>query len=213
MIKQCNNCDRVSVADREYCFYCDRLVKKYMALPPLPPMPLMLPLTKLPASPPPLPPLPMESCPICYDSFRKQDLVKTPCNHLFCQPCLYKLFETPNLQVKCPICRGSFDDWGFYNNWQSNHPAERKEVDAEDPTWQRAEREYASAQRFRHKCTRAINGAFPRPIRGVWFSPNTSIVVCACNTQNLMRRDDLYHHLHSESHVNFAREFRSTFRF
>lgn len=44
-------------------------------------------------------------CPICYCDFDTP--VRTPCSHLFCDPCLVRWLKTP-LRNTCPICKHVF---------------------------------------------------------------------------------------------------------
>jgi len=40
------------------------------------------------------------SCPICYENFNEDNIIKTNCSHLFCKQCITKL-----VNLKCPMCR------------------------------------------------------------------------------------------------------------
>ncbi len=43
-----------------------------------------------------------EICPICLDEIQGKDLMLTPCNHVFCSPCITQALDN---QQKCPACR------------------------------------------------------------------------------------------------------------
>jgi hypothetical protein len=64
-----------------------------------------------------------EDCPICYDSFEKKNLVKTPCDHLFCRKCLEKFFAS-NQRLVCPLCRCDLSQMSFFKKLMRQHPRE-----------------------------------------------------------------------------------------
>jgi len=50
-------------------------------------------------------------CPLCYELFEPQNIVKTKCNHVFCRPCFFKWSKYDN---RCAMCRDGMIDvfWG-----------------------------------------------------------------------------------------------------
>ncbi len=43
-----------------------------------------------------------EICPVCLEEMQGKDLMLTPCNHVFCSPCITQVLDN---QHKCPTCR------------------------------------------------------------------------------------------------------------
>jgi hypothetical protein len=83
------------------------------------------------------------SCPICFENFTKDNIIKTDCGHRFCKDCLKSIFDSKIEDydtiiyydelyhinhmliklsrlnrwiadtIKCPICRGNIMDYDF----------------------------------------------------------------------------------------------------
>ena len=50
-------------------------------------------------------------CPLCYEWFEPQNIVKTMCNHVFCRHCYFKWSK---YDERCAICRDEMKNvfWG-----------------------------------------------------------------------------------------------------